>query len=70
MSNVTSYFVQKIQYEHAGSQEFIRLSFRECPRTERIENFLHDNPRRLQIQGVGVRQLDHVGNDLLPLSRI
>ena len=36
---------------------------------ERIEDFLRDSPRRLQIQGVGVGQLNHVGNDLLHLSR-
>jgi hypothetical protein len=35
---------------------------------EGIEDFLYDGPGRLQIQGVGVGQLDHVGNDLLHLS--
>jgi hypothetical protein len=36
---------------------------------QRIEHFLYDGSGRLQIQGVGVGQLDHVGNDLLHLSR-
>ena len=36
---------------------------------QRIEHFLYDGSKRLQVQGVGVGQLDHVGNDLLHLSR-
>lgn len=35
---------------------------------EGVEDFLYDGPGRLQIQGVGVGQLDHVANDLLHLS--
>lgn len=36
---------------------------------EGIKHFLHDSSRRLQIQGVGVGQFDHVGDDLLHLGR-
>lgn len=36
---------------------------------EGIEHFLHDSSRRLQIQGVGVGQLYHVGHNLLDLGR-
>jgi hypothetical protein len=36
---------------------------------EGIEHFLHDSSRRLQIQGVGVGQFDHVGHNLLDLGR-
>ena len=36
---------------------------------EGIEDFLHDGPRRQQVQCVGVGQLDHIGHDLLHLSR-
>ena len=36
---------------------------------EGIEHFLHDSPRRLQIQGVGIGRFDHVGHDVLHVSR-
>jgi hypothetical protein len=36
---------------------------------EGIEDFLHDGPRRQQVQCVGVGQLDYIGHDLLHLSR-
>jgi len=33
-----------------------------------IEDFLHNGPRRQQVQRVSVSQLDHVSDDLLHLS--
>jgi hypothetical protein len=35
----------------------------------RIEHFVHDVLRGQQIQGVGVGELDHIGNELFHLSR-